>query len=131
MYNDKIEIESPYGHITINYGIHNKHRVRVLDIDGGMESATYIEEELQNELLFEYMYLFDLMFIFVKFFPYILYIFFYLYFIFYLFLSCSNELIATAPSATAVTTCRKLFVLISPAAYIPSILVLQSSPAMT
>ena len=27
-----------------------------------MESATYIEEELQNELLFEYMYLFDLMF---------------------------------------------------------------------
>ena len=62
MYNDKIEIESPYGHITISYGRHNKHRVRVLDIDGGMESATYIEEELQNELLFEYMYLFDLMF---------------------------------------------------------------------
>ena len=62
MYNDKIEIESPYGHITISYGRHDKHRVRVLDIDGGMESATYIEEELQNELLFEYMYLFDLMF---------------------------------------------------------------------
>ena len=49
MYNDKIEIESPYGHITISYGRHDKHRVRVLDIDGGMESATYIEEELQNE----------------------------------------------------------------------------------
>ena len=47
MYNDKIEIESPYGHITISYGRHDKHRVRVLDIDGGMESATYIEEELQ------------------------------------------------------------------------------------
>lgn len=62
MYNDKIEIESPYGHIIISYGRHNKHRVRVLDIDGGMESATYIEEELQNELLFEYIYLFDLMF---------------------------------------------------------------------
>ena len=62
MYNDKIEIESPYGHITISYGRHDKHRVRVLDIDGGMESVTYIEEELQNELLFEYMYLFDLMF---------------------------------------------------------------------
>ena len=62
MYNEKIEIESPYGHITIGYGRHDKHRVRVLDIDGGMESATYIEEELQNELLFEYMYLFDLMF---------------------------------------------------------------------
>ena len=62
MYNDKIEIESLYGHITISYGRHDKHRVRVLDIDGGMESATYIEEELQNELLFEYMYLFDLMF---------------------------------------------------------------------
>ncbi len=62
MYSDKIEIESPYGHITISYGRHDKHRVRVLDIDGGMESATYIEEELQNELLFEYMYLFDLMF---------------------------------------------------------------------
>lgn len=62
LYNDKIEIESPYGHITISYGRHDKHRVRVLDIDGGMESATYIEEELQNELLFEYMYLFDLMF---------------------------------------------------------------------
>ena len=62
MYNDKIEIESPYGHITISYGRHDKHRVRVLDIDGGMESATYIEEELQNKLLFEYMYLFDLMF---------------------------------------------------------------------
>ena len=57
MYNDKIEIESPYGHITISYGRHDKHRVRVLDIDGGMESATYIEEELQNELLFEYMFL--------------------------------------------------------------------------
>ena len=62
MYNDKIEIESPYGHITISYGRHDKHRVRVLDIVGGMESATYIEEELPNELLFEYMYLFDLMF---------------------------------------------------------------------
>ena len=62
MYSDKIETESPYGHITISYGRHDKHRVRVLDIDGGMESATYIEEELQNELLFEYMYLFDLMF---------------------------------------------------------------------
>ena len=76
MYNDKIEIESPYGHITISYGRHDKLRVRVLDIDGGMESATYIEEELQNELLFEYMYLFDLMFIFVKFFSLISYIYF-------------------------------------------------------
>ena len=48
MYNDKIEIESPYGHITISYGRHDKHRVRVLDIDGGMESATYIEEPIEG-----------------------------------------------------------------------------------
>ena len=42
-YNEPIEMDSPYGHITISYSRLESHRIRVLDIDGGMESATYIE----------------------------------------------------------------------------------------
>ena len=55
-------MDSPYGHITISYSRLESHRIRVLDIDGGMESATYIEKDLQNELLFAYLDLFRLMF---------------------------------------------------------------------
>ena len=40
-------------------------------------------------------------------------------------------IVATAPSAAAVASCLSGFVLQSPAAYIPSIFVLQSSPEMT
>ena len=61
-YNEPIEMHSPYGHITISYSRLESHRIRVLDIDGGMESATYIEKDLQNELLFAYLDLFRLMF---------------------------------------------------------------------
>ncbi len=61
-YNEPIEMDSPYGHITISYSRLESHRIRVLDIDGGMESATYIEKDLQNELLFAYLDLFKLMF---------------------------------------------------------------------
>jgi len=61
-YNEPIEMDSPYGHITISYSRLESHRIRVLDIDGGMESATYIEKDLQNELLFAYLDLFRLMF---------------------------------------------------------------------
>ena len=61
-YKEPIEMDSPYGHITISYSRLESHRIRVLDIDGGMESATYIEKDLQNELLFAYLDLFRLMF---------------------------------------------------------------------
>lgn len=61
-YNEPIEMDSPYGHVTISYSRLESHRIRVLDIDGGMESATYIEKDLQNELLFAYLDLFRLMF---------------------------------------------------------------------
>lgn len=61
-YGDVIEIDSPYGHITISYSRLGSHQIKVLDIDGGMESATYIEKDLQNELLFAYLDLFKLMF---------------------------------------------------------------------
>lgn len=61
-YNEPIEMDSPYGHITISYSRLESHRIRVLDIDGGMESATYNEKDLQNELLFAYLDLFRLMF---------------------------------------------------------------------
>lgn len=57
-----LEMDSPYGFITIKEKSSNSHRIRILDIDGGMESASYIEEDLQNELLFDYLKLFDLMF---------------------------------------------------------------------
>lgn len=57
-----LEMDSPYGFITIKEKSSNSHRIRILDIDGGTESASYIEEELQNELLFDYLKLFDLMF---------------------------------------------------------------------
>lgn len=61
-YDEVIEIDSPYGHITISYNLLGSQRIKVLDIDGGMESATYIEKDLQNELLFAYLDLFKLMF---------------------------------------------------------------------
>lgn len=61
-YGEVIEIDSSYGHITISYSRLGSHRIRILDIDGGMESATYIEKDLQNELLFAYLDLFKLMF---------------------------------------------------------------------
>lgn len=54
-YDEVIEIDSPYGHITISYNLLGSQRIKVLDIDGGMESATYIEKDLQNELLFAYL----------------------------------------------------------------------------
>ena len=57
-----LETDSPYGYITIKEKNLNSHPIRILDIDGGIESASYVEEELQNELLFEYLRLFDLMF---------------------------------------------------------------------
>lgn len=61
-YGECIEIDSLYGHITISYSRVGSHRIKVLDIDGGMESATYIEKDLKNELLFAYLDLFKLMF---------------------------------------------------------------------
>ena len=54
-YDEVIEIDSPYGHITISSNLLGSQRIKVLDIDGGMESATYIEKDLQNELLFAYL----------------------------------------------------------------------------
>lgn len=59
---DKVSYDTEYGRVLIYNGIKNGEMVRVLNIDSGYESATYVDEDKCNELIFEYTKLYDLMF---------------------------------------------------------------------
>lgn len=59
---DKVSYDTEYGRVLIYNGIRNDEMIRVLNIDSGYESATYVDEDKCNELIFEYTKLYDLMF---------------------------------------------------------------------
>ena len=48
--------------LVYEYNYFDGHRIRVYENDDGWHSATYLEPELRNELIFEYMKKFNLMF---------------------------------------------------------------------
>ena len=54
--------DTEYGRVIIRNGYIQNEHVRVLNIDSGFESATFIEEGKENELVFEYTKYYDLMF---------------------------------------------------------------------
>lgn len=57
-----INLDTQYGSVMIyNEKIDGKP-IRILNIDSGFESATFIEEEYKNELVFDYLKYYDLMF---------------------------------------------------------------------
>lgn len=61
---DKISasFDTQYGRVIIRNMYYNNEHVRILNIDSGYESATFIDEYKQNELVFNYTKYYDLMF---------------------------------------------------------------------
>ena len=59
---EKVSYDTEYGRVLIYNGIRDGELIRILNIDSGYESATYVDEEKCNELIFEYTKLYDLMF---------------------------------------------------------------------
>lgn len=57
-----VSYDTQYGRVLIYNKELNGEAIRVLDIDSGYESATYISEDKWNELVFEYTKYYDLMF---------------------------------------------------------------------
>ncbi len=61
--NIKVNFDTEYGRVTIYNSINeNGEKIRTLSVDGGFESATYINKEKRYELVFEYTKYYDLMF---------------------------------------------------------------------
>lgn len=60
--NSYVSYDTQYGRILIYNTMRNDKAARILNIDSGYESATYIDEENWNELVFEYAKYYDLMF---------------------------------------------------------------------
>ena len=60
--NATISYDTEYGRALIRNRELNGELVRRMEIDGGYESATYIDEKLKNELVFEYAKQYDVMF---------------------------------------------------------------------
>lgn len=58
----EVSYDTEYGRVLIYNGKYEDELVRVLNIDSGYESATYINEEKCNELIFDYTKKYDLMF---------------------------------------------------------------------
>ncbi len=54
--------DTQYGRVIIRNMYYNNEHVRILNIDSGYESATFIDEYKQNELVFKYTKYYDLMF---------------------------------------------------------------------
>lgn len=54
--------DTQYGRVLIYNGYINNNKVRVLNIDSGYESATFVDENKVNELVFDYTKNYDLMF---------------------------------------------------------------------
>lgn len=61
-YKQIISYDTEYGNVRIYNGRKEDKKVRVLMIDGGFESATYLDEDYKNELVYEYTKYYDLMF---------------------------------------------------------------------
>lgn len=61
-YGKKISIDTEYGRVLIYNAKLNNEPIRMLNIDGGFESATFLSEDKFNELVFEYTKYYDLMF---------------------------------------------------------------------
>ncbi len=61
---DKISVsyDTQYGRVIIRNAYINNEHVRLLNIDSGYESATFIEESKQNDLVYNYLKYYDLMF---------------------------------------------------------------------
>lgn len=57
-----VSYDTQYGRVLIYNTLENDEPVRMLNIDSGYESATFIEEEKRNDLVFEYTKYYDLMF---------------------------------------------------------------------
>lgn len=57
---DIIDFETDFGLVKVRYDYYDYHLVVVLDVDGVLESITYLDDKFA--LIFEYMKLFDLMF---------------------------------------------------------------------
>jgi len=60
--NNAISIDTQYGSVIIYNGKRNGKDIRILNIDGGFESATFIDEHEKYELVFDYTKYYDLMF---------------------------------------------------------------------
>lgn len=58
----KTSIDTQYGRALVYNAKYNGELVRVLNLDSGFESATYIDKEKRNELVFEYTNAYNLMF---------------------------------------------------------------------
>ncbi len=60
---DSVSYDTQYGRVLIYNAMMNiGEPVRILDIDSGYESATFINEDKRNELVFDYTKKYDLMF---------------------------------------------------------------------
>ena len=57
-----VNYDTQYGKITIYNSVYNESKIRHLNIDKGNESATYLDEDKNYELVFEYTKYYDLMF---------------------------------------------------------------------
>ena len=57
-----VSYDTQYGRVLIYNAMRGEDEVRVLNIDSGFESATFINKEKRNELVFEYTKYYDLMF---------------------------------------------------------------------
>lgn len=57
-----VNYDTQYGKVTIYNSNYKGTQIRVLNIDKGNESATYLDENKSNELVFEYTKYYDLMF---------------------------------------------------------------------
>ena len=56
------DFDTEYGRVNIYNGEYGGSKVRFLLIDKGNESATFLDENMRNELVFEYTKFYDLMF---------------------------------------------------------------------
>ncbi len=59
---EKVSYDTEYGRVIIYNSTYKGDLVRILNIDSGYESATYIDEEKCNDLIFEYTKQYNLMF---------------------------------------------------------------------
>ena len=57
-----VSYDTQYGRVLIYNTMREEEEVRVLNIDSGFESATYIDKDKRNELVFDYTKYYDLMF---------------------------------------------------------------------
>ena len=57
-----VSYDTQYGRVIIKNAYYNNEHIRMLNIDSGYESATFIEESKQNDLVYNYLKYYDLMF---------------------------------------------------------------------